>query len=60
MTFLGEPCTLPEAVNTSPPCSWSFQEFFQDKDLYFLNSSPSLSYKRTWLSDPDRMVILRH
>ena len=30
----------------------------QDNGLYFLNSSPFLSYKRKWDLDPDKMVIL--
>ena len=28
--------------------------------FYFLNSSPILSYKRSWNPDPQKMVILRH
>ena len=36
------------------------RRYLQDNGLYFLKFSPSLSYKRSWHPDPDKMAILRH
>lgn len=41
-------------------CRVHFRRYLQDNCLYFLNSSSSLSYKRTWHPHPFKMAIVRH
>ena len=51
-----------EEMNTSPPPDWPFQVIIAKLMaflLYFLISSPSLCYKRSWHPNPNKMVILR-